>query len=451
MILEPLTLEKQGGIIPWLASEFSSADGGKRFHFKLRENVRFHDGRRLTSRDVRYSFERLFRDRNGPRHSYLSAIRGATAMLKGESTDLSGFKILSSTEFVLELTRPLSLLPAMLTHPCCSIIPEGTNRFSGSWRDGCIGTGPFRLVRFEPQKSLELEANPDYWRTGLPRSDGLVFSFGVPPQEILNGFRSGYYTLATDLLPSDVATLRRDPTLGAHYSEIPALSTYYLALNIHRGLLADPSLRRQLTESIDVPRLVRQSLGRSGIAASSLIPPGLIGFEPARRTTTRSAPKEKSDVELTCMIHPIYEKTYSALVHDLIAMLAEKGFRIKVLERIADFDFIKTGDADLALARWHADYPDPASFAEILESGGMLDGFVGSPELDRLIERGREEQDRKVRHAIYREIEELLRHNAFLLPLFHEQRYLFARPEVEGLEMRVSLPSVTYEKLSIRS
>ena len=81
----------------------------------------------------------------------------------------------------------------------------------------------------------------------------------------------------------------------------------------------------------------------------------------------------------------------------------------------------------------------------------MLDAFCSSPELDRLIERGRAEQDRKVRQAIYREIEEILRNKALVLPLFHEQRYLFARAEVEGLEMRFSLPSVVYEKLWIRS
>ncbi len=451
MMFETLTREKQGGIIPWLASEFSSREGGKSFHFKLRENVRFHDGRRVTSRDVRYSFERLLRN-SGPRRAYLSAIRGANAMIKEESTDLSGFKILSVSEFVVELTRPLSLLPAMLTQPCCSIVPEGSNRFSGSWRDGCVGTGPFRLLRFEPEKLLELEANRDYWRPGLPNSDGLVFAFGVPPQEILSGFRNGYYTLAVDLLPSDVATLRRDPTLAAHYAEIPALSTYYLAMNTFTGPLADPALRRHLTESMDVSGLVRRSLGRSGIAAYSLIPPGLIGFEPPRKGTPRPPLKEKVDMELTCMIHPIYESTYLALLQELLVLLTEKGFRIKILERKADLEFLKTGDADLALVRWHADYPDPSSFTDILESGdGMMDAFFRSPELDRLIERGRAEQDRKVRHAIYREIEQLLRHNSFLLPLFHEQRYLFARPEVEGLEMRVSLPSVTYEKLSIRS
>ena len=60
IIFETL-LQVSGGtrIVPWLASEFSSDSGGKVYRFRLRDDVRFHDGRRLTARDVRYSFERL--------------------------------------------------------------------------------------------------------------------------------------------------------------------------------------------------------------------------------------------------------------------------------------------------------------------------------------------------------------------------------------------------------
>jgi len=55
-----------------------------------------------------------------------------------------------------------------------------------------------------------------------------------------------------------------------------------------------------------------------------------------------------------------------------------------------------------------------------------------------------------VRHGIYRDIEEIVYENAMVLPLFHEQAYRFARPEVEGFEMGLSLPFVAYEKLWIK-
>ena len=67
-----------------------------------------------------------------------------------------------------------------------------------------------------------------------------------------------------------------------------------------------------------------------------------------------------------------------------------------------------------------------------LEKSDFAD-FV--PKLDELIARGREELDPTTRHSIYRRIEEIIEHEALLLPLFHEQVYRFVRPESEGMEL----------------
>lgn len=106
---------------------------------------------------------------------------------------------------------------------------------------------------------------------------------------------------------------------------------------------------------------------------------------------------------------------------------------------------------DLILARWNADYPDADNFAYRLHSqGGNLGRLCGSPEVDRLIESGRSETAPAVRHSLYRRIEEIIARDALLLPLFHEQAYRFARPEVEGLSIVFGSPTVVYEELRIR-
>jgi ABC-type transport system substrate-binding protein len=109
--------------------------------------------------------------------------------------------------------------------------------------------------------------------------------------------------------------------------------------------------------------------------------------------------------------------------------------------------------AHLYVGRGIADYPDPDTFAHgILHSKeGTVGRFCGSPELDALIERARTEIDLSVRHGLYRELEDRVARNALLLPLFHEQVYRFARPEVEGLDITFSTPPVVaYEKLWVR-
>ena len=109
-------------------------------------------------------------------------------------------------------------------------------------------------------------------------------------------------------------------------------------------------------------------------------------------------------------------------------------------------------NADLLLTRWIADFPDTDTFMYSLlhSEKGVAGKLCGTPEIDRLIERGRLETDRDVRHEIYREIQSIITREALLLPLFHEQFYCFIRPEVEGFEMNYFSPVISGEKLWVK-
>jgi ABC-type oligopeptide transport system substrate-binding subunit len=109
-------------------------------------------------------------------------------------------------------------------------------------------------------------------------------------------------------------------------------------------------------------------------------------------------------------------------------------------------------DTDLVVGRWGADYPDADTFVHgVLHSEeGFLGRYCGDRELDAVIERGRTETDPRVRHTIYRQVEERIAREAILLPLFYDQVYCFARPELEGLSLGLANPIVAYENLSVR-
>ena len=456
-IFETLTQQAGGGqIVPWLASEFHAEEGGRRFRFRLRGDVRFHDGRRVTARDVRYSFERLLLTEQSQARGFFSSIRGSTALIHKEKRELEGFRILSASEFAIELDQPLSFFPASLSHPAASILPEGANRFVGSWRDGCIGTGPFRVSRFEPNRQLELEANPDYWRPAYPKSDGLVFSFGVPPQEILSGFRAGRYSVAGDLFPTDVEALRHEPEYASRYRETPRLSTYYVVFNVYRGPLADEKLRHLLAQSLEVEGLVRRNIGRLAIPAHGLIPPGLLGYEPTRRDQLRPNSKERSGekIELTGMTHSIFEGPYAPLAREILSTFQQKGVRVQMSGTKGENSHIPhvSETVDLLLLRWVADYPDTDTFFDGLlhSERGYIGSFCGIPEMDLLIEKGRTETRPQLRHEIYQQAEKMIVERALLIPLFHEQTYRFARPEVQDFEVVFSNQTVPYQNLSLR-
>ncbi|HKZ80866.1 MAG TPA: BREX system ATP-binding domain-containing protein [Pyrinomonadaceae bacterium] len=454
-IFESLTVEVGARIVPWLAAEFRMEEGGRRYRFRLRDNVRFHDGRRLTARDVRYSFERFLSNPASISRMFYTNIRGARELLNGEARDLTGFRIQSAHDFTIELEEPISFFPAMLSYSAAAIVPEGSEQFEGNWQEGCVGTGPFRVVKFTRGHRLELERNKNYWRKGYPKSESLVFSFGVAPAEILSEFRAGRFSVASDLLPADAEALRREPEFASGYRESPRLITYYAAFNTHRGPLSDKSLRQSLARSIDVPGLVRQTLGRLAVPAQGLIPPGLLGHDssltPRTSTGLPPLPEQRSaEVELSAVLNPVFFGEFAAMSRAFANSLREQRVKLRVVNKTMEewLDFCGKANVDLVVGRWAADYPDPDTFATILASKeGLLGQLCGSPELDRLIERGRAETSPTARHGIYRQIEELIARECLLLPLFHEQTYRFARPEVEGLSLSYSAPAVDYASL----
>jgi ABC-type oligopeptide transport system substrate-binding subunit len=231
--------------------------------------------------------------------------------------------------------------------------------------------------------------------------------------------------------------------------------------------LKDAELRRSLAQAVDVAAVVRRTLGRLAIPAHGLIPPGLLGYSPAGARSEAETPEAASSdssaratvsretIELSAAVHPIFFGEFSAVARELNDAFREMGFLIRPLSKtIAEYlQLNKKGECDLAVGRWGADYPDADTFmyGALHSEAGSIGRFVGGPELDQLIERGRAETDPRVRHSIYRQIEELIAREALLLPFFHDQVYGFARPEVEGFtSVGQTSPVVAYENLWIR-
>src|SRR5262249_5800695 len=127
-------------IVPWLASEVRTEADATRYRFRLRPGLRFHDGRRLTTRDVRASWERLLLTETVTRW-LLARIRGARRLIPGETTDLEGFHIVSPDEFYVDLEKPVAFFPAVVSYAPTAILPEGTSEIGTSLSESVVGTG----------------------------------------------------------------------------------------------------------------------------------------------------------------------------------------------------------------------------------------------------------------------------------------------------------------------
>ncbi len=444
-------------IVPWLAEEMKIEESGRRYTFRLRSNVSFHDGRRLSALDVRHSFERLLLNSRSRVRWLYRPIEGANELMRGKAEHLAGIRIHSATEFTIDLEVPIPFFPGLISSPSAAIVPEGTGSVGTNYRDGVVGTGPFRVARFDAGKRLRLERNPFYWRTGYPRSDGLVFSFGRSPEEIFQGFRDGQFSVAGDLNPRQVEDLRREIGLGAVFQETPRLSIDFVALNTRCGPFEDLATRQRFARAVDVQSLVKATLGNLAVPATRFIPPGLMDQEPAALDHGPSKSPGLSDamgpeVEIRAAVHGAFRGAHGGFYEAWQVELKKAGFRLRISDATASDVFEKDRvSVDLWIGRYVADYPDADAFATILHTErGSVGRLCGSAEIDQLVLRGRHEMGREFRESTYAQIEEIVLGEARIVPLFHEQVYRFARQEVEGLSVSYWGSAVDYQKLRLR-
>ena len=438
-VFEPLTREIGGArVVPWLAESVIAEDSGKRFRVILRDGVRFHDGRPLTARDVRYSVERALASVHTDALSYharnLVSVVGAREIMTGTRTELAGLRIHSARELTFELESPLPAFVALLSHVALGIVPEGSMpRGRTSFRDGCVGTGAFRVVRSDPGRKLELEPNPAYWRAGLPRSGGVSFSFGVPSNEAIARLRAGQCSIVVNPSPAEAERLWSEPAYAANCRTVPQLSTYVLVFNCVRGPFADVKTRRAVAAAIDADALAR-GYGRAITPAHSVLPPGLLGHD-ATDAAPRSRTHTALDLDVTLLVAPAFRARYDRYASSLLDVLASTGLRVKVGEQPGLLSVGQPSSYDLFLGRWVGDFPDPDTFmtGALGSTTGMWGGMIGNRALDARIQQIRFESDHAVRAAACRDVETVVRDQAALVPLFHDRLVLFAHPTVRGL------------------
>ena len=454
-IFEPLTrLDDAALAVPHLAESLEPEDGARRWLVSLCE-ARFHDGRRLTARDVRYSFQRLLRAGSPDLRLFLAPLEGAEESMEGRG-DLPGVRIVGDRQLELRLNRPVPHFSALLSNAATGIVPEGTEEFGPTWRHGASGTGPFQLVGFQPGRRVDLVAYGDYRLPGLPKVAELVFELAIDPKRAAIGFASGQFSMLQALAVEELEAFSGNPEFAAGLVEQPSFTTYFVTLTAVRGPLADPERRRLVADLLSNlrPRLASR-LGRLGQPAGRLIPPSLLGLsDPAADAEPQepaSADPRLEGVELRVALHPSYGAGFRRLWREIRGALETAGLRLEPIQ--ADVQEIlqltSRGELDLVFNRWIADYPDPSSFTQVLATGPAA-GQWGEPELERLANRALVESDHKERRRLYLEFERLLSDRAFLVPLFHEQGWRLVRPGVSGLRLRYGWPEVVYEELKIR-
>ena len=165
MYKQDVAQNSMDSIVPDLAESWAWSGDKKTLSFKLRQGVKWHDGKPFTSSDVKCTFDMLMgksqqKFRKNPRKSWYDEVVDVTT-----SGDF---------EVAFNLKRPQPALLALLASGYTPVYPCHVS--PADMRTHPIGTGPFKFVEFKANELIKLTRNPDYWKKGLPHLDGIEFT-----------------------------------------------------------------------------------------------------------------------------------------------------------------------------------------------------------------------------------------------------------------------------------
>ncbi|HAZ08960.1 MAG TPA: hypothetical protein DCZ01_10695 [Elusimicrobia bacterium] len=256
--------DPEGRVEPALAVSWERLSPLK-VRFQLRKGVRFHNGEPFDAQAARFSISRLLDPKTGfPGRGLFDSI-GKVSVIDTQTIDI-------------ETTRPDGLLLNRLAWGLLIVPPRylgevGEERFARE----PVGTGAFRFGSRDLSRRIVLDANREYWMSGYPKIDQLVFAFIEKPRQIEALF-NGEINLLFDVpgTQTQAVQARRDTKV------LKAKIFYTLApsLRFNRGPLGSRDVRRALNYGVDKDSLIRYDLLGNGIPIATLSMPGEPGHDP---------------------------------------------------------------------------------------------------------------------------------------------------------------------------
>lgn len=345
-------------VVPDLAETWTVAPGGLAIRFRLREGVRFHNGRACTAEDVAWSLERI-RDTatKSPRRWVLDGVAGVAAP--------------SPREVLVALKAPSASILPLLAMPACYVVPrEEIERHGEDYPRHAVGTGPYRLASWEDDRRIRLERNPDYFAAGPGDARPAAIEYAIIPEpltQIALLKRGGLD--ACEIPDVQLPRMRADAAWSGRIRDGEQPATGYVAINTER--FPDPRVRRAFNLAVDRARVIAAVRGGLATPAASPVPPSLldpalvpppIAYDPeAARALLREA-GYRADRPLVLLRNAPRGTLEPA--EAVAGYLRDCGIpvRVEAMEFSSLSARINRGDYDLALLNWFADYPDPENF-----------------------------------------------------------------------------------------
>jgi len=438
-------------VVPDLATEWAWDEAGTMLRLKLRQGVKWHDGKPFTARDVVCTFDLLQGKasdglRVNPRKAWYHNLDSVAAN--------------GDFEVAFKLKRPQPAFLALLAAGFTPIYPCHVSPLEMRRRP--IGTGPFKFVEFKPNETIKVTRNPDYWKKGRPYLDGIEYRIIRNQSTAALAFVSGNVDITSPYF-------FQVPMLKDIGAQRPDATCELMASNVQRNVIVnreavpfnDPNLRRAVALTLDRQAFIDTLTQGKGTIGGALLPPpeGIWGMPPE---LTRKLPGYDPDVAKSrAEARVIMEKAGYGANNRLKLKVATRNIppyrdpsvilldQLKQIYIDAELDAVDTTQwfpkvrrrdysIGLNLTGNGIDDPDQSFFENYAcGSENNYDGYC-NPKMDELFERQSTEADQEKRKKLVWEIEARLAEDVARPVLYHNRSGTCWAPYVKGYKPMVN-------------
>jgi peptide/nickel transport system substrate-binding protein len=412
--------------------------------FHLHPGVKFHDGRPLTARDVKWTFDSLLQGK----------IRSTKASVYRPVDHIDAPDDLT---VVFHLKEPFSPLLWNLSDGSIGMVPYGSGEEMSRHP---IGSGPFRFVSAEQDKEVVLERNDAYWgeKARLPR-----VRFMVVPDTTTRALelRKGSADIVNNALTSDIVlTLEHNPNLEVLRGAGTVLN--YFAFNLRDPILKDVRVRQAMAFAINRQPIIDYLWRGFAQPAYNVLPPQSwayqadiprYSYDPQRANQILDAAgyPRVDGIRFHLTMKTSTEESTRLFAAVLQQQLHDVGIAldIRTFEFATFFSDVTSGAYQVYSLRWIGGNEDPDIFEYAFHSSkfaphGANRSYYSNPRIDALIDRAKAEVDQDTRRQLYFEVQHILAEDLPYIDLWYLDNVLVHSKRVRNLTLN---PSGNYDFL----
>lgn len=380
------------------------------YRFHLRRGVRFHDGRELTSEDVKFTLDSLA--------DLPTAKKGSFSKLK---------RVIAADRYtvVCQLSEPYLEFLTNLVRPAIGIVPAGAGP---DFFQHPVGTGPYRLLEFLPERELRLQAFEGYFE-GAPQVK--LLRFRIIPDDTTRALEleRGSVDLALNSVPGDML-LRLQSRPHLRLESAPGIRYQYLAFNLEHPPLSNVKVRQAIAYALDRDSIIRHLYRNFARKASSILPPAHWAYEPNTRTYEYDAARARtlldeagfperrqgaagSRFSIAYTSSPAAENIQQAEI--IQSNLRDVGIDVKIrtFELATVLADVRRGTFDVYSLRWVGAnlFTDIFSFvfhSRSIPPLGANRGRYRSPTVDQLLDQANQTADLTARKEIFSSVQRIV-------------------------------------------